>query len=91
MPSCTILATAHDVRKVSRRDLPIVVARQLDGATTVATTMWVAHRFGIQVFATGGIGGVHREQAAQQRHQRRPAGAGADAGDRRVRRGQGDP
>ena len=54
------LATAHDVRKVSRRDLPIVVARKLDGATTVATTMWVAHRFGIKVFATGGIGGVHR-------------------------------
>ncbi len=54
------LATASDVRKVSRRDLPIVVARKLDGATTVATTMWIAHRFGIQVFATGGIGGVHR-------------------------------
>ncbi|HHY54943.1 MAG TPA: pseudouridine-5'-phosphate glycosidase [Chloroflexi bacterium] len=54
------LATAKGVRKVSRRDLPIVVARRLDGATTVATTMWVAQRFGIQVFATGGIGGVHR-------------------------------
>ena len=54
------LATATGVRKVSRRDLPIVVARQLDGATTVATTMWVAQRFGIEVFATGGIGGVHR-------------------------------
>ena len=54
------LATAADVRKVSRRDLPIVVARKLDGATTVATTMWIAHRAGIEVFATGGIGGVHR-------------------------------
>ena len=54
------LATADNVRKVSRRDLPIVVARKLDGATTVATTMWIASRFGIQVFATGGIGGVHR-------------------------------
>ena len=54
------LATAEGVRKVSRRDLPIVVARKLDGATTVATTMWIASRFGIQVFATGGIGGVHR-------------------------------
>ncbi len=54
------LATAPDVRKVSRRDLPIVVARRLDGATTVATTAWAAHRAGIQVFATGGIGGVHR-------------------------------
>lgn len=54
------LATAAGVRKVSRRDLPIVIARRQDGATTVATTMWVAHHFGIQVFATGGIGGVHR-------------------------------
>jgi pseudouridine-5'-phosphate glycosidase len=54
------LATARDVRKVSRRDLPIVVARKLDGATTVAATAWAAHRAGIQVFATGGIGGVHR-------------------------------
>jgi pseudouridine-5'-phosphate glycosidase len=54
------MATAPDVRKVSRRDLPIVVSRKLDGATTVATTMWIAHRFGIEVFATGGIGGVHR-------------------------------
>ncbi len=56
----THLATAKDVRKVSRRDLPIAVARKLDGATTVATTMWIAHRFGIETFATGGIGGVHR-------------------------------
>lgn len=54
------LATAKGVRKVSRRDLPIVVAAKMDGATTVATTMWIAQRFGIEVFATGGIGGVHR-------------------------------
>jgi len=54
------LATAKGVRKVSRRDLPVVVARRLDGATTVATTAWAAHRAGIKVFATGGIGGVHR-------------------------------
>jgi pseudouridylate synthase len=54
------LATAQNVRKVSRRDLPIVVARQEDGATTVATTMWIAERAGIEIFATGGIGGVHR-------------------------------
>ncbi|MFZ1237894.1 pseudouridine-5'-phosphate glycosidase [Candidatus Amarolinea dominans] len=54
------LATATTVRKVSRRDLPIVVAQKLDGATTVASTMFIAHRFGIEVFATGGIGGVHR-------------------------------
>jgi pseudouridine-5'-phosphate glycosidase len=55
-----IMATAPNVRKVSRRDLPIVVARREHGATTVATTMWIAQRFGITVFATGGIGGVHR-------------------------------
>ena len=54
------LATAADVQKVTRRDLPVVAARRLDGATTVATTAWAAHRAGIQVFATGGIGGVHR-------------------------------
>ncbi|MGC8779906.1 MAG: pseudouridine-5'-phosphate glycosidase [Anaerolineae bacterium] len=54
------LATAANVRKVSRRDLPIVAARGLDGATTVATTAWAAQRAGISVFATGGIGGVHR-------------------------------
>lgn len=57
----THLATAPNVRKVSRRDLPVVVAHKLDGATTVATTMWIAHRAGIEVFATGGIGGVHRD------------------------------
>ena len=58
------LASASGVRKVSRRDLPIVVAQKLDGATTVAATMWVAAQVregtGIRVFATGGIGGVHR-------------------------------
>jgi len=56
------LANADDVRKVSRRDLPIVVAQKLNGATTVAATMWIAAQAGIQVFATGGIGGVHRSQ-----------------------------
>ncbi|MGV8146391.1 MAG: pseudouridine-5'-phosphate glycosidase [Alkaliphilus sp.] len=49
-----------DVIKTSRRDLPIVVAKSLDGATTVATTMIIAKMAGIKVFATGGIGGVHR-------------------------------
>ena len=48
------------VTKASRRDLPILVAKGVDGATTVATTMMVAAMAGIQVFATGGIGGVHR-------------------------------
>jgi len=54
------LAEAENIRKVSTRDLPIAVAEGWDGATTVATTCWIAHRAGIKVFATGGIGGVHR-------------------------------
>jgi pseudouridylate synthase len=48
------------VRKCSRRDLPLAVARAEDGGTTVAGTMLLAHAAGIEVFATGGIGGVHR-------------------------------
>jgi len=48
------------VRKCSRRDLPVAVARKEDASTTVAATMIVAHRAGVRVFATGGIGGVHR-------------------------------
>ena len=47
------------VTKTSRRDLPFVVAKKLDGATTVATTMIMAQMAGIKIFATGGIGGVH--------------------------------
>ena len=48
------------VAKASRRDLPALVARKADGATTVTTTMMIAHMAGIRIFATGGIGGVHR-------------------------------
>ena len=48
------------VTKASRRDLPVLVAKGADGATTVATTMIIAAMAGIKVFATGGIGGVHR-------------------------------
>ena len=50
----------YDVTKASRRDLPVLIARGDDGATTVATTMIIAEMAGIRVFATGGIGGVHR-------------------------------
>ena len=49
-----------DVIKASRRDLPVLLARGEDGATTVTTTMIIAHMAGIKIFATGGIGGVHR-------------------------------
>jgi len=48
------------ITKASRRDLAVLVARGADGATTVTTTMIIAHMAGIQIFATGGIGGVHR-------------------------------
>lgn len=54
------MCEAKGVLKVSRRDLPIVVAKKLTGATTVATTMILSALAGVHVFATGGIGGVHR-------------------------------
>lgn len=52
--------TGTGVAKASRRDLPVLIAKGMDGATTVTTTMMIAHMAGISVFATGGIGGVHR-------------------------------
>lgn len=55
------LANGHDVAKLSVRDLPVAVATGRDGATTVAATAALAERAGIGVFATGGIGGVHRQ------------------------------
>jgi pseudouridine-5'-phosphate glycosidase len=80
-----LLARSHDVRKLSRRDLPIAVAQGWNGATTVATTMWIAARHGVRVFSTGGIGGVHRSQVAGGKlqaadHAGQPVGAlmGAD-------------
>jgi len=54
------LGKAKEVVKTSRRDIPFIVAKKLDGATTVASTMILAALAGIKVFATGGIGGVHR-------------------------------
>lgn len=54
------LGKNKDVLKTSRRDIPYIVAKKLDGATTVATTMIIANLAGIKIFATGGIGGVHR-------------------------------
>ena len=52
--------TGAGVAKASRRDLPVLIAKGMDGATTVTTTMMIAHMAGIKIFATGGIGGVHR-------------------------------
>lgn len=54
------LANNSGIRKISTRDISVAVAQGLNGATTVASTTWIAHRAGIKVFATGGIGGVHR-------------------------------
>ncbi|HKS11209.1 MAG TPA: pseudouridine-5'-phosphate glycosidase [Pyrinomonadaceae bacterium] len=54
------LANDSGVRKISKRDIPIAVARKWTGGTTVSATLWIAERAGIKVFATGGIGGVHR-------------------------------
>ena len=56
-----IAKQGHKVVKTSRRDLPIIISKKLDGATTVATTMIIANMAGIKLFATGGIGGVHRD------------------------------
>lgn len=58
------IAESEGIRKISIRDLPIAVARKWNGATTVASTSWIAQRAGIKVFATGGIGGVHRGNLA---------------------------
>ena len=55
-----VLGSSKDVTKVSRRDLPFIIAQKKHGATTVAATMIIADMANIKVFATGGIGGVHR-------------------------------
>src|SRR5258706_8764067 len=57
------LATSDEVRKLSTRDLAVAVANKWDGATTVASTMWIAHRAGIKVFATGGCSREARRPA----------------------------
>jgi pseudouridine-5'-phosphate glycosidase len=54
------LAESANIKKTSTRDIALAMAQGWDGATTVAATTWIAHRAGIKVFATGGIGGVHR-------------------------------
>ena len=55
-----IIASSDNVKKLSTRDLAIAVSQKWDGATTVASTIWIANQAGINVMATGGIGGVHR-------------------------------
>lgn len=57
------LASSDNVRKISRRDIAIAVAKKETAATTVASTAFIAHAAGIKIFATGGIGGVHRGTA----------------------------
>ncbi|MEZ5424132.1 MAG: pseudouridine-5'-phosphate glycosidase [Pyrinomonadaceae bacterium] len=58
------LATEDSIRKISRRDIAVATSKRLMAATTVATTTLIAHAAGIEVFATGGIGGVHRGYSA---------------------------
>jgi len=55
-----LIANRNEVKKLSTRDIAVAAARGWNGATTVAATMWIGYRAGIKVFATGGIGGVHR-------------------------------
>ena len=55
-----LLASSQDIAKGSRRDLPVLIAKKQNAATTVAASMICAHLAGITVFVTGGIGGVHR-------------------------------
>lgn len=55
-----ILAKAKNLLKISRRDLGYAISQNMSGGTTVSGTMTVAHKMGIEIFATGGIGGVHR-------------------------------
>jgi pseudouridylate synthase len=55
-----LVAESDCLEKISTRDLPVAIAREWNGATTVASAIWIAHRAGIQIFATGGIGGVHQ-------------------------------
>src|SRR5882724_10211765 len=55
-----LVAESEEIKKVSIRDLPIAIAQKWNGAPTVASTSWIARRAGTKVFATGGIGGVHR-------------------------------
>ena len=54
------VAENEEIKKISIRDLPVAVTQKWNGATTVASTSWIARHAGIKVFATGGIGGVHR-------------------------------
>ena len=76
------------IAKASRRDLAVLCARGEDGATTVTTTMIIAHMAGIKIFATGGIGGVHRGGRDHHGHLCRPGRAGSDPGDGGLRRCQ---
>ena len=84
------IATA-DMAKLSVRDLPLAAARGADGATTVAATAHLAARAGIRVFATGGLGGVHRDARGVVGRVGRPARPRPHADHRRRRRCQVDP
>ena len=55
------IANSDNIKKISTRDLPLARAGKWNAASTVASSIWIAHRAGLNVFATGGIGGVHRD------------------------------
>ena len=55
-----LICQSKNVLKTTKRDLPLVIAKKQNGATTVSATAWIAYKAGIFVFATGGVGGVHR-------------------------------
>lgn len=84
------MCEAKGVLKVSRRDLPIVVAQKLTGATTVATTMILANMGGIHIFATGGIGGRASPWRSDHGRERGSPGAGAYPGCGCLRRREDD-
>ena len=58
------IASSDEIKKLSTRDLPLARAQRWNAATTVGSTIWIAKRAGIDVFATGGIGGIHRGSAS---------------------------
>ena len=83
-----VMCRAENVGKVSRRDVPVYLATGRNGATTVATTMLISALAGVRVFATGGIGGVHRHGEVTMDIS---AGAGPHLRRRCLRRSQADP
>ena len=86
-----LMATVEGIPKLSARDLPVAVATGSHGATTVAATAHLAALVGIRLFATGGLGGVHREAERELGRLGRPRRPRGDSGGRGLLRGQVHP